>query len=364
MADFVFDPLCAGRQITQGDSPVRKSRLRARLAASIAVFTVGLVSIGVVAAPASAADGRTLPSGSSLYAISCSVDLALASLDGATAVAKRVGDGAPELEAECAEQGAWNPVTSTAYYSARRLEPAILSTIDLTTGESTSVGIFMLNGERNGIDSMAIGNDGAAYAIQDDTLYSLALDTAALTKIGTFTAPNASALLGFSVDPATGLFYAVNPRGYVFQIDVKAASATPVGRVGLRGIFSLQIDTAGVLWMQVDSSDGDSGEPTSLLESVSLSDLAGSAVSSGTVADADGPFYTTSFLFVPGPDVAAPPIIDPAPPVPTPETTPTPAPKLANSGIDAAPIAAGGALVALLGVALLVPTIRRRRTAA
>jgi hypothetical protein len=341
---------------------VLRTRLRAKLAVGVAAVAIGIFSIGV-AAPASAASGRSLPTGSTLHAISSDTNFTLLTVDAATATATQIGDGTPELEAELAFQAAWNPVTSTAYYSVEGLEPARLTTIDLETGDSTPVGVFTLNGERQGIDSMAIGNDGAAYAIQDTKLYSLALDTGALTEIGEFTTPGASALLGFSVDPTTGLFYAISTGGRVFQVDVKTAAATLLGRVALRGIFSLQIDTAGVLWMEVDSDGG-----TSLIASATLADLAGSSVASGTLATADQTVYTQSLLYVPGPVVPAePPVVQPPvvqPPAVAPVTPVTPpAPKLANTGVDAAPIAGGAALVALLGLALLVPAIRRRASA-
>ncbi|KJC62976.1 hypothetical protein TZ00_17590 [Agreia bicolorata] len=327
----------------------------------VATFTIGLVSIGIVAAPASAASGRTLATGS-LHAISCDEDvnaLTLFSIDAATAAATAIGDGAPESEAECALQAAWNPVTSTAYYSAEGLEPAVLTRIDPKTGDSTPVGMLALNGERNGIDSMAIGNDGAAYAIQDDTLYSLDLDTAALTKIAVL---GTSALLGFSVDPTTGLFYAIRPGGQVFTIDVVAGTATLVGIVDVDGgIFSLQIDRAGVLWMEVDSGEDEVEGRTGDLWSADLADLAGSSLRSGTIADAEQTIYIQSLLYIPGPVVPVePPVVQPPAVAPVTPVTP-PAPKLANTGVDAAPIAAGGALVAMLGLALLVPAIRRRR---
>lgn len=337
------------------------TRLRAKLAVGVAAFTIGLVSIGIVAAPASAASGRALATGS-LHAIACDEDvnaLALFSIDAATAVATAIGDGTPESEAECAGQAAWNPVTSTAYLSAWVLGPSVLATVDLTTGESAPVAPFTLNGETNGIDSMAIGNDGAAYAIQDDMLYSLDLKTAELTEIAEL---EASALLGFSVDPTTGLFYAIDRLGMLFAIDVAAGTATPLGSVGpVSRTFSLQIDTAGVLWVEADFRVD--GELTAQLWSAKLSDLANSAVLSGTVADAQQTIYVQSLLYVPGPVVPVapvdPPVVQPA--VVAPATPP--APQLANTGVDAAPVAAGGALVALLGLALLMPAIRRRAKA-
>ena len=349
------------------------SRLRAKLAVGVATFTIGLVSIGAVAAPASAApaaEGRSLYTGSSLYAISCLEDVApltLLSIDAATAAATAIGAGTPESGAECAGQAAWNPVTSTAYLSEWVLGPSALATVDLKTGVSTQVAPFTLNGEFNGIDSMAIGNDGAAYAIQNTTLYSLDLETAALTEIGQL---DADSMLGFSVDPTTGKFYAIDRTGEVFQIDVEAAVATPIGNVGLeRATYSLQIDTSGVLWIEADVrvGDGEARKLTAQLWSANLSDISGSAVFSGTIADSEQTVYTASLLLLPGPLLPVIPVtpVEPVPAVVDPAVVTAPVvPQLANTGVDAAPMAAGGALVALLGVALLVPAIRRRRAKA
>ena len=350
---------------------MHNSRLRATLATGIATLTIGLVGIGVVAAPAAAAGGRSLPTGSSLYAVQCDdadlPELALFSLDTATAAATPVGPGTPASEADCAGQAAWNPVTSTAYVTVWYYEdevvpfPAFLATIDPTTGVSSPVGPFTLGEGAHDVDSMAIGNDGAAYAIDGNTLYSVDLATAALTELGDL---GEDAFYGFSVDPTTGAFYAIQPSGDIFTIDVSAHTATLLVETQLGGDsdrpYSLQIDTDGTFWVEADIFESESEGLVSNLWSISGAALADSAVLSGVITAPTGPFYTESLLFVPAPVV---PVI-PAEPVVEPAAVVVPvAPQLANTGVDAAPIAAGGALVALLGVALLVPAIRRRATA-
>ena len=348
---------------------MHNSRLRATLATGIATLVIGFVGIGVVAAPASAASGRSLPEGSSLYAISCDNDLtnlSVFSIDAATAAATPVGEGTPD-SADCAGQAAYNPATSVSYFVAWQFDQeteqsfAILATVDPETGVSLPVSFFSIDGAPTNVDSIAIGNDGAAYAIYDDTLYSLDLATGALTELGDL---GDDSFYGFSVDPTTGAFYAVQWNGDVFTIDIATHTATLAADTGLGGDtnypYSLQIDSNGTFWLEADAYVEDLDGWYSHLWSISGSDLVGSALLSGVITAPEGAFYTESLLLVPGPVV---PVI-PAEPVVEPAAVVAPvAPQLANTGVDAAPIAAGGALVALLGLALPVPAIRRRATA-
>jgi hypothetical protein len=337
----------------------------------LAALTIGLVSIGVVASPAAAAGGRSLPEGSSLYAVQCDDEnlapLALFSLDTITAAATPVGPGTPASDADCAGQAAWNPVTSTAYVTVWYYEgeivpiPAVLATIDPTTGVSSPVAPFTLAGEFHDVDSIAIGNDGAAYAIDDDFLYSLDLANATLTELGDL---SDGAFYGFSVDPTTGAFYAIQPSGDIFTIDVVTHTATLLVSTQLGGDsdrpYSLQIDTDGTFWIQADITDPETENLVSNLWSITGDALADSPLLSGAITAPSGRFYTESLLYVPAPIIPVVPVV---PVVPAAVVVPV-VPTLANTGVDAAPLAAGGALVALLGVALLVPAIRRRRATA
>lgn len=336
------------------------SRLRAKLAAGVATLAVALLGTGIAAAPAYAADGRSLPTGSALYALSCDANVpnpSLFSIDAATASATAIGVATDE-ENPCAGQAAWNPVTSTAYF-VNWGDDTALGTVDLVTGASTTVAPFTLDGDEEDIDSLAIGIDGAAFAVSGDDLLSVNLATGELTEIG---ALGVGGLYGFAVDPTTGEFFAINPEGLFYSIDVTTGAATLVGDTGLNSVdfnlpWSLQIDSAGILWIEGDSFEGETGLLSNLW-SIDPADLEGSAVLSGAITSAEGTFYTESLLFVPAPVEPVVPVV----PVVEPAAVVAPvSPQLANTGVDAAPIAAGGALVALLGLALLAPAIRRRR---
>jgi hypothetical protein len=193
-----------------------------------------------------------------------------------------------------------------------------------------------------------------------DDLYSVDLATGELTVLG---ALGVEGLYGFAVDPSTGEFFAISPAGLFYSVDVTTGAVTLLGDTGLNAVefnapFSLQIDSAGILWVEGDAFEGDSGFVSNLW-SIDPADLAGSSVLSGAITGVEGTFYTESLLYVPAPVVPVVPVVPVEPAVVAAPVVP----QLANTGVDVAPLAAGGALVALLGVALLVPAIRRRATA-
>ena len=340
------------------------SRTLGRVAAAVAAASLGLVAIGVVASPAAAA-GPALPTGSALYALSCDgqafEDLTVFSVDVSTAAATQVGDGSPDVD-ECAYQAAWDASTGTAYLDA---DGGTLATVDLTSGTATAVAPFTIDDVEYDVDSIAITPAGAAYAIVDGVLFTLDLTTGALTAVGPIA--NTLTLYSFASDPTTGELIAISYDGEVYSVDPTTGAGTfladldiPVDESTRSSVFSLQIDSNGVYWLEIDVSSGESAY-VSQLWSTSRATLASPAVLSGTLTvNGDQTPLLESLLWVPA---AVAPVI-PAEPVVEPAAVVVPvAPQLANTGVDAAPIAAGGALVALLGVALLVPAIRRRATA-
>jgi hypothetical protein len=347
-----------------------RSRLFTRAAASVAAASLGLVAIGVVASPAAAA-GPALPTGSALYALSCDSDafdnLTVFSIDVTTAAATQLGDGSPDVD-DCSYQAAWDASTGTAYVD---VDAGTLATVELTTGYATPVADFTIDEVEYDVDSIAITPAGDAYAIIDGVLFTLDLTTGALTGIGPIA--NTGTLYSFAADPTTGELIAVSVGGEVFSVDPITGTGTllaqldiPVGDVTNYFVYSLQIDTAGVYWLEVDvrafTGEGESTDDSSQLWSTTRAALGDPAVLSGTLTvDGETPLLE-SLLFVPAPVVPVIPAV-PVVPVEPAAVVPPVVPTLANTGVDAAPLAAGGALVALLGVALLVPAIRRRATA-
>ena len=215
-----------------------------------------------------------------------------------------------------------------------------LAIINVTSGVSTVVGAFFeINGEfvvPVTVDSIAIGANGSAFAINNYTLYSLDLATAELTEIGTM---SVTSFYSFAFDSVSGKCYASTTDNDVYEVDVSDGTLTGLGSLSFTEgadydyTYSLQFDQAGTAWIEADNSlPGGAG-----LHSFSLGDLS-ATVYSGNFTD--DPFYTEALLIIPGAPTA-----------------------LASTGADSSqvPLFVGGALLlTVIGVVLLVA---RRRTA-
>lgn len=235
--------------------------------APIVAVALGAVAVLATASPASAA---TLPPSDTLYALSCETGpaagptdfSALYTLNPDTAVATLAGAASTGITGDCAGPAAFDPTTGRSYYISATAT-STLALIDATTGVATSISGF--TGGSTNPHSIAIGTDGKAYAIWQNVLYSLNLQTGALAQVGDFMTDNC--LYAFSVDPSTGLFYAIQCNtGAVYRVDVTTAALTSIGQIvgadpdddGEQDIFALQIDTAGRWWLEaVDYAGGD-----------------------------------------------------------------------------------------------------------
>ena len=281
-----------------------------RAISAFAAVAAGVLVLGA-AAPAFAA-GRTLPTGDQLFAIECDgeyfLEPQLYSVDAATAAITKVGEGTyPTAGEQCAFQAAHDVTTGISYFvDVLDLDGlvTVLSTIDTVTGQSAQVGDgnFDVVGDINAnpfILSIAIGKDGAAYAIDsDDFLYSLNLTNADLTLIAQLNATGQ--FRAFGSDPRNGQFYIANATT-LFTLDVAAAVATPVYDFDFVGsenrVRSLQVDSTGVIWI-----DNSPGGPAQLW---STTGTAASELLSGDFLEGDPFVYTESLLLVPAPALAA-----------------------------------------------------------
>ena len=224
---------------------MRSKKLTAGLAAA-AALTLPFIMVS----PAAAA---TLPAGDSLYAITCDYDSdagqnfsVLYSVNPADAQGTVIGSGTGLVD-DCAGQAAYNPVTGESFYVSWRGDEA-LARIDLTTGAATIVANFPGG---NG-DALAIGKDGTAYATVGTELYRVNLADASLTLVGNM---GLSQVWAFSVDPVTGLFYAITSNGDAYRVDVVTGALISIGSIDTPGsIYSLQIDTSGAWWIEADSA--------------------------------------------------------------------------------------------------------------
>jgi hypothetical protein len=237
---------------------------------------------------------RALAAGSALYAVSCDlpVNLQLLTVDASTAAATTIGSGANIDNSDCAGQSAWDAVTHTAFYTTSTGAAESLVSVNLTTGDSTRIAGITLNGTPSQVDAIAIGTDGAGYALSQGQLFALDLTTAKLTPIGPVSDPR---IFGFAVDPASGTFYTIDQGGLISSIDVATGTLTTIGQTAFEAsenTFSLQIDSNGIMWVQDDTLKAD-------VWSVDPADVAGSGIFSGTVAVGGSDLYMESLLIVP-----------------------------------------------------------------
>ncbi len=271
-------------------------------------------------------------------------DWQLLGVDPPTAASVLIGDGTGGVDEglnACAGQAAYNVVTGTSYYLQWTYNEEdgptdSLATIDVVTGASVTIGEFyeetLEDPEYPSIDAIAIGTDGAGYALGEGYLYSLNLATAELTQIG----GSLCCTYALAVDPTSGILYGIDTSNELFSVDPATGDFESIGDVevgdGYTGIYSLQIDGGGQFWIEVDTPS-----PTyyATLWSFTLPTYA-TPVYSGIFDD--DPYYTESLLLIPGDALPA-------------------------TGADAGalPIAAG--VLALGGVMLGAAFVARRRAA-
>lgn len=297
-----------------------------------------------VALPAQAAP-PALPAGDHLVAASCGEDdtayelATFIGIDTATGASTPVGAGNPGFG--CSYQQAWDPTTGTLYgviYDSNMN----LVTWDYTTGVVTDIGELHDSVTDAPVypGAIFIDLDGKAYGIAGSALFSIDLATAAATDLGSLAGVDAF-IYGAAVDPTTGLAYALEESGDLLLIDPLAVTSTFVATWPTATNFSygLAIDHAGTAW--VVENPGTDGA-YSALWSTPLATFGVDPQLSGNILDADGDDPVTWWATI---------IYPPAPVAP--------APALAATGFDAAPLALGGILLAAAGAALVTRRSRR-----
>ena len=284
---------------------------------AVAVVGFAAVLIGLGASPASALISPTptgaLSPGSALFAIDCdNTPGQLYSVDVSNAVGTKIGIGSNIDNSTCAYGGAWDQATNSAYYVAYKGGSGILASVDLSTGVSTQVGALLSGSTAKLIQSIAVGVDGSAYAIDDaGELYTLNLSTGALTPVASTGNGN---LWGFAADPVTRVFYVLDYTSGVYStIDLSTAVLTAAGTLALlpnNRPEALQIDVNGTFWVENDGTGADiwSFDPANPTE----------AVESGVFTVAGTHVYTESLILQPG---ILPTITSSAPPASVPVST-------------------------------------------
>jgi len=306
---------------------------------AVAVLTLGLSALAI---PAQAA-APALPSGDKLVAASCDADFGDAtflSLDTATGTSTPVG--ASNESYRCAYQASWDETTDTLYgfiYDSS----ATLVAWEYTTGTLAEIGDFhdVVNDTAVYPDTMVIGLDGAAYALSGNALYSIDLTNAEVQPLGTLAGLDTYSY-GASVDPSTGVLYFLQQDGDLFIVDPLAVTATFVATWPIsedsNWSYGIAIDSAGTAWVVESPGDG----TYSALWSTPLASFGVDPQLSGNIVDADGADPVTWWATIISPDVA-----------------PAPAPALAATGLDVAPLAFGGLLLAAAGALLVARRSRR-----
>lgn len=298
------------------------------------------------AAPAHAAP-PALPAGDALYTIECDSTfepLQLFSLDAQTAIATPVGAGLATSEEYCSYDPAWDPTTGAAYglLSVFSTEYTLgLVRYDLATGVPTLIGPVVDGSDTRVTEgSLTIGLDGTAYYLTYDfDLYTMDLATGVVTSVGTVSGLDDD-VWALATDPVSGEVYGLQQDGVLFLLDTVGATATSVGTVqfpdGVDYWYGLTIDSAGTAWLMSYPSN-DEGADSGLWSTPLASP--GPVEFSGILATTDTDFYSFVLFSTWGGS--------------------EPQPQLAATGLDVAPLAAGAALLALLGALLVV----RRRPA-
>jgi LPXTG-motif cell wall-anchored protein len=230
----------------------------------------------------------------------------LIELDSTTAAGTLVGVGTPALAgADCGGQGAWNPVTKTAYAIAQHFDSGddpVLVSIDLNTGVSTAIGPFLSGNVPVEVVAIAISPTGLAFAIGNSTLFTVSLSTGELTAIGP-TQNNYT----LAFDPTSGLLFTMDSSGGLFTVEPTDGTTTLVGSAPSGGTYSMTIDRSGIIWYVSDAGVGP-GVYEGDLYSADPTDIANTEEFSGIVhVGAANPYTEALFIAwdIPGPQLAA-----------------------------------------------------------
>lgn len=310
---------------------------RLRRVGVIAALTAVLA---LTATPALAAP-PPVPSGDQLVAMSCTEGpLDLFVVDPASGAGTKI---ASTGAGGCGYAGAWDPQTARLYITEDANND--LLAYDPATATFTIVGPIADSSDTLiEVYAFAIHPDGTAYAIDPlGGLYTIDLTTGLATLLGTLVDLDLYTY-GFSADPVTGTLYALSESGTLYEIDPDLVTATAVDTWpfpnGGDDVWGLAIDSAGTAW--VVQNPGEDGEYTALW-STPLASFGDTTELSGNLVDsATGETYEGWW-------VAVMPAIYP--------------PQLANTGVDAAPLVAGGVGLLALGALGVAVAARRSRTA-
>lgn len=220
-------------------------------------------------APASATP--TLPAGDVLYEMSCDGDVSghqLYSLNTSDNTRTAIGTGTGSTT--CALQGAVLPGSNWFYFISVGTPKSLVRT-NLTSGSTEVIGELREEGADRDTSSFAIDDNGNAYALTYDTLYSVNLSTGALTNpVAANTYDLAGGYpYGFAFDSKTNKFYvAEDGGGGLYWLNIGTGGFTLIATNSDYWVGSMTFDSNGYLWVNGD---------TNQVSRVALSDFGNSA---------------------------------------------------------------------------------------
>lgn len=306
-----------------------------------ALIAVSVAALGSFSTAAYAAgEPATLPAGDTIYQASYSDEPIALWTTASDGTATLVGTPVTEDLFEVTD-GAWNPVTGTAYIVGNGYEgPCELWSADLTTGAFTYIAdITGDDGPTFNCDAFDIGPDGTAWV----TMYDEG-NTGVLTKLnltdGTTTEPVALSGLDqgpswIVVQPSTGVLFLGDWDTNLYTVNTTTGAATVVSApIDLSSTYDAAFDSAGRLWIT-------SWPDQTRLLSADVADFSGTIVEQGDIQiDGSGDDTGTDSLWI--------------------VRAPAPAPALADTGVDATlPLIAGLGLLLVGGIALVARRTRR-----
>ena len=200
-------------------------------------------------------EAPSLPAVDAMYEISCDAEInnwQLYALDLSALTRTAIGDGTGTTTGkECALQGALLPGTDWFYYPDNF--QAFLMRVNVVTGGVEQVGAWA-----ESIYSLAIDDEGNAYALTYDTLFSVNLATGALTELveaDTY-GMDEGYPYGFAYDPKTDKFYmAEDGEDSLYTLNISTGEFTFVADQDAYFLGSIAFDSDGYLW----TNDGQVG---------------------------------------------------------------------------------------------------------
>ena len=225
---------------------------RPSLAIALSAAIVGLSAF--TAAPANAA----IPSGEHLVTLGCSSQNGrLVDVNPDTSEGTVIGPSFSDSRYNCALQAAFDPVSGFIYYPQLPTafnEYALYKT-DLTGDQSNIGDIHTADSTKIDLTSLAIDSNGNAYGYaMDEKFYSVNLETAEVTYIGTATSGGYS-YQSLAFDRTDNTLYAMRDgSGFIYTVDVETGAATSTGISITNYVMGITFNDDGLMYILTDDN--------------------------------------------------------------------------------------------------------------